>query len=105
MKHAQEFALTLSVEQELVQSFHACNKSKFHTFPDSGCGEDSPFRSIPNGDTKPKKVLHSLPSSASLYGTDIVSEEHRQLVESIARHIIYGETLYCTDVVAETGSL
>jgi hypothetical protein len=35
-----------------------------------------------------------LPSSASLYGTDIVSDENRQLVESIARHIIYGETLY-----------
>jgi len=76
--------------RELVQSFHACNKSKFHTsLPDSGGGEDSPFQSIPNGDTKPKKTLHSMPSSASLYGTDIVSEEHRQLVESIARHIIY----------------
>lgn len=37
----------------------------------------------PNG-----KVLHSLPSSASLYGTDVV-EEQRQLVDSIARHIVY----------------
>lgn len=76
--------------RELVRSFRSCNKSKFHTFmPDSGGGEDSPWQSIPNGDTKPKKCLHSLPSSASLYGTDVVTEEHRQLVESIARHIVY----------------
>ncbi|XP_014253153.1 glycerol-3-phosphate acyltransferase 1, mitochondrial isoform X2 [Cimex lectularius] len=33
--------------------------------------------------------LHVVPSSASLYGTDIVIEEQRQLVDSIARHIIY----------------
>lgn len=35
-----------------------------------------------------KKILHTVPSSASLYGTDVI-EEHRQLVDSIARHIIY----------------
>ncbi|XP_073969574.1 glycerol-3-phosphate acyltransferase mino isoform X2 [Rhodnius prolixus] len=35
------------------------------------------------------ETLHIVPSSASLYGTDIVVEEQRQLVDSIARHIIY----------------
>lgn len=35
-----------------------------------------------------KKILHTVLSSASLYGTDVI-EEHRQLVDSIARHIIY----------------
>lgn len=35
-----------------------------------------------------KKILHTVPSSASLYGTDVI-EEHRQLVDSIARHVIY----------------
>jgi len=30
-------------------------------------------------------------SNSSLYGTDVV-EEHRQLVDSIARHVIYGES-------------
>ena len=38
-----------------------------------------------------QKTLHTVPSSASLYGTDIVDEEHRQLVESIARHIVHGK--------------
>ncbi|XP_039294035.1 glycerol-3-phosphate acyltransferase 1, mitochondrial [Nilaparvata lugens] len=38
-----------------------------------------------------KKVLHSVPSSASLYGTDVVAEEQRQLVDCIARHIVYGK--------------
>ncbi|XP_034256133.1 glycerol-3-phosphate acyltransferase 1, mitochondrial isoform X2 [Thrips palmi] len=36
-----------------------------------------------------KKILQSTPSSSSLYGTDVVVEEHRQLVESIARHVIH----------------
>lgn len=31
-------------------------------------------------------------SNSSLYGTDVIVEEHRQLVDSIARHVIYGES-------------
>ena len=31
-------------------------------------------------------------SNSSLYGTDVVVEEHRQMVDSIARHIVYGES-------------
>lgn len=42
----------------------------------------------PNG---VKKVLKSNPSTTSLYGTDIVSEELKTLVESISKHIIYGK--------------
>lgn len=42
----------------------------------------------PNG---VKKVLKSHPSTTSLYGTDIVSEELKTLVESISKHIIYGK--------------
>lgn len=76
--------------RELVRSFHACSKSKFRTsVPDIGGGGDSPLQSIPGEDAKPKKILHTVPSSSSLYGTDIVVEEHRLLVESIARHIVY----------------
>lgn len=30
-------------------------------------------------------------SNSSLYGTDVIVEEHRQLVDSIARHVVYGE--------------
>ncbi|XP_018579131.1 glycerol-3-phosphate acyltransferase 1, mitochondrial isoform X2 [Anoplophora glabripennis] len=40
----------------------------------------------PNG---VKKTLKSNPSTTSLYGTDIVSEELKTLVESISKHIIY----------------
>ncbi|KOC63702.1 Glycerol-3-phosphate acyltransferase 1, mitochondrial [Habropoda laboriosa] len=35
------------------------------------------------------RPLKSTMSSSSLYGTDIVAEEYRQLVDSIARHIVY----------------
>lgn len=44
---------------------------------------------------KPEKMhpsarsLQSNPSTSSLYGTDIVQEEHRILVDSIARHVVY----------------
>jgi hypothetical protein len=61
--------------------------------PGSGGGGDCPPQSVPSEDARPKKSLHTVPSSASLYGTDIVVEEHRLLVESIARHIVYGESL------------
>lgn len=44
-------------------------------------------------DTKPRPgIRHSLqhnPSTSSLYGTDVVQEEHRVLVDSIARHVVY----------------
>lgn len=33
--------------------------------------------------------LQSNPSSSSLYGTDLVHEEQRSLVDSIARHVVY----------------
>lgn len=36
-----------------------------------------------------KKLLHTVPSSTSLFGTDVVADEHRQLVNTIARHVIY----------------
>lgn len=49
------------------------------------------FQSKVGSKTSKKKVLHSVPSTASLYGTDVAIEEHRLLVDSIARHIIYGE--------------
>ena len=38
------------------------------------------------------KMLKSNPSTTSLYGTDVVSDEHKTLVESISKHIIYGES-------------
>ncbi|XP_064211335.1 glycerol-3-phosphate acyltransferase 1, mitochondrial isoform X4 [Tribolium castaneum] len=36
-----------------------------------------------------KKMLKSNPSTTSLYGTDVVSDEHKSVVESISKHIIY----------------
>lgn len=50
-----------------------------------------------NGDSAPKILKHSnssrrlkhQPSTSSLYGTDVVDEDHRVLVDSIARHVVY----------------
>lgn len=42
-----------------------------------------------NGSTNSLKRLTHKPSTSSLYGTDIVDEEHRNLVDSIARHVVY----------------
>lgn len=39
-------------------------------------------------DISTRRLQHN-PSSSSLYGTDVVQEEHRNLVDSIARHVIY----------------
>lgn len=33
--------------------------------------------------------LQHQPSTSSLYGTDVVDESHRQLVDAIARHVVY----------------
>ncbi|CAL7938466.1 unnamed protein product [Xylocopa violacea] len=36
-----------------------------------------------------ERTLKSTMSSSSLYGTDVIVEEYRQLVDSIARHVVY----------------
>lgn len=41
--------------------------------------------------TTVNRPLKSTVSSSSLYGTDVVVEEHRQLVDNIAKHVIHGE--------------
>lgn len=42
--------------------------------------------------TSPERPLKYTMSNTSLYGTDVVVEEQRQLVDSIARHVVYGES-------------
>lgn len=39
--------------------------------------------------TNSSRRLKHQPSTSSLYGTDVVDEEHRTLVDSIARHVVY----------------
>lgn len=41
--------------------------------------------------SSPKQPLKYNMSNSSLYGTDVIVEEHRQLVDNIARHVVYGE--------------
>ncbi|XP_043268130.1 glycerol-3-phosphate acyltransferase 1, mitochondrial isoform X2 [Venturia canescens] len=52
----------------------------------------------------PEKCLKYTMSSSSLYGTDFVDEEHRQLVDSIAKHVVYdcskSTPIMSTNVVA-----
>lgn len=43
---------------------------------------------IGNGPNPGRRLKHQ-PSTSSLYGTDVVDEEHRTLVDSIARHVVY----------------
>lgn len=38
-----------------------------------------------------ERTLKYTMSNSSLYGTDVIVEEQRQLVDSIARHVVYGE--------------
>ncbi|XP_076164883.1 glycerol-3-phosphate acyltransferase mino isoform X2 [Ptiloglossa arizonensis] len=57
------------------------------------------------GKTVPiEKPLKYTMSSSSLYGTDVIVEEHRQLVDSIARHIVFdcstSTPIMSTNVVA-----
>lgn len=40
----------------------------------------------------PERPLKYTMSNSSLYGTDVIVEEQRQLVDSIARHVVYGES-------------
>lgn len=51
-----------------------------------------------------EKPLKYTMSSSSLYGTDVVVEEHRQLVDGIARHVVYdcckSTPIMSTNVVA-----
>lgn len=41
------------------------------------------------GTVKSKSILRSNPSTTSLYGTDVVSDEHKTLVESISKHVLF----------------
>ncbi|XP_076382724.1 glycerol-3-phosphate acyltransferase mino isoform X1 [Megalopta genalis] len=51
-----------------------------------------------------EKTLKYTMSSSSLYGTDVIVEEHRQLVDSIARHVVYDSSvstpIMSTNIVA-----
>lgn len=64
--------------KELMQSF---NKSSDEPAPQKLFKHASSSNSL-------RRLRHQ-PSTSSLYGTDVVNEEHRQLVDSIARHVVY----------------
>ncbi|XP_012537391.1 glycerol-3-phosphate acyltransferase 1, mitochondrial isoform X2 [Monomorium pharaonis] len=54
--------------------------------------------------TSPERPLKYTMSNTSLYGTDVVVEEQRQLIDSIARHVVYDSCksmpIMSTNVVA-----
>lgn len=68
--------------RELVNAFNSKNMAGIETMA-------SKTLSRQNGSTASLKRLTHKPSTSSLYGTDIVDEEHRNLVDSIARHVVY----------------
>lgn len=64
--------------------------NSFNTRPLAGIESmTSKTLSRQNGSTNSLRRLTHQPSTSSLYGTDIVDEEHRILVDSIARHVVY----------------
>lgn len=81
--------LVLSDVQEMISSFQHAQTSHLRR----NVLEDEEVFQRPKGKHE-KRVLQSIPSTSSLYGTDVVVEEHRQLVESIARHVIHGQFQY-----------
>ena len=50
--------------------------------------ESSPDSESP---TTPNCTMNVIASEPSLYGTDVVSESQRKLVQGLAEHIVYGE--------------
>ncbi|XP_059468848.1 glycerol-3-phosphate acyltransferase 1, mitochondrial [Neocloeon triangulifer] len=81
--------------REMIDSYHNHNLRSRAVTPDATPTPDGLLhRSLSFGHyhvTVPgsKKLLHSPPSSSSLYGTDVVVEEQRHIVEDIAKHIVY----------------
>lgn len=49
---------------------------------------DAPEKQRLSRQVSGRRLQHQ-PSTSSLYGTDIVDEKHRTLVDSIARHVVY----------------
>ncbi|XP_049780359.1 glycerol-3-phosphate acyltransferase 1, mitochondrial isoform X1 [Schistocerca cancellata] len=95
--------------RELVQSFQSLNKQKTKFFSDNiGDNTYNQYLSPSDGNANNltiecNKNFHSAPSSTSLYGTDFVDEEHRLLVESIARHILFDAS--CSTAVMSTNAV
>lgn len=75
--------------QDMIKSFQQSQIS--HLRRNVLEDEEEEFQKPKSSARHEKKVLQSTPSSSSLYGTDVVVEEHRQLVESIGRHVIHGK--------------
>lgn len=65
--------------QELVKSFQTSARIRRHSSNDQ----------LPRNGIPREKIFRSHPSTTSLYGTDVVDETHRGLVDCIARHLIY----------------
>ncbi|XP_037946476.1 glycerol-3-phosphate acyltransferase 1, mitochondrial isoform X2 [Teleopsis dalmanni] len=59
--------------RQLVQSYNKITKDE----------------TLPNSYISAQRVLQHNQSTSSLYGTDVVCEEHRNLIDSISRQIVY----------------
>jgi len=73
--------------RELVKSFNKSNNVQETVLNNHIMNSEQPDL-INNTITKRSNLQHN-PSTSSLYGTDVVHEEHRSLIDSIARHVIY----------------
>lgn len=85
--------------KELVKSFETRNR-RLSTSDLGGSDQNLNVISVRNGFHE--RPFHSIPSTNSLYGTDVVDENHRVLVESIARHLIYDSAKACAVMSTNT---
>lgn len=75
--------------QELVKAFDKTSTDMNDTNTQVKALDYGNGTVITGTNTNSMKRLKHQPSTSSLYGTDVVDEEHRTLVDSIARHVVY----------------
>lgn len=67
--------------RELIKAFEKSSETMAN-------GDSNGTQKILKHSNSQRRLKHQ-PSTSSLYGTDVVDEEHRTLVDSIARHVVY----------------
>lgn len=68
--------------KELVQSYNKLGKEDSGVDCNNGNGSTNVYKPS-------SRILKHNQSTSSLYGTDVICEEHRNLIESISRQVVY----------------
>ncbi|XP_032686586.1 glycerol-3-phosphate acyltransferase 1, mitochondrial isoform X2 [Odontomachus brunneus] len=102
-KKMETFASTIKAMWSILRGHYGIVKINFCQ-PFSLKDTVETFKNQQNIRPLPERPLKSSTSSSSIYGTDVVMEDHRQLVDRIARHVVYDSSkstpIMSTNVVA-----